>query len=79
MNSYTGPDPIFQTDEQLIHTVLLRDADSARPITSHYEGLYNSSIMFNRYLSKVNIKTGPGCGAPHEARGQSAALSSLVS
>ena len=43
-NTYTGPDPIFQTNEQLTHTVLLRDADSTTPITSDYEGLYKCII-----------------------------------
>ena len=43
-NDYTGPDPIFQTDEQLTHTVLLRDEDSTTPITSDYEGLYKCII-----------------------------------
>ena len=31
-NDYTGPDPIFQTDKQFTHTVLLRDENSATPI-----------------------------------------------
>ena len=44
MKSYTGPDPIFQTDEQLIHTVLLRNAGSTTPITCDYEGLYKCII-----------------------------------
>ena len=52
-NTYTGPDPIFQTmenaDEQLTHTVLLRDEDSTTPITSDYEGLYKC-IIANRTL-----------------------------
>ena len=48
-NDYTGPDPIFQTDEQLTHTVLLRDEDSTTPITSDYEGLYKC-IIDNRTL-----------------------------
>ena len=43
-NTYTGPDPIFQTDKQLTYTVLLRDEDSATPITSDYEGLYKCII-----------------------------------
>ena len=43
-NNYIGPDPIFQTDEQLTHTVLLRDTDSTTPITSDYEGLYKCII-----------------------------------
>ena len=43
-NDYTGPDPIFQTDEQLTSTVLLRDEDSTTPITSDYEGLYKCII-----------------------------------
>ena len=43
-NTYTGPDPIFQTDEQLTHTVLLRDEGSSTPITSDYEGLYKCII-----------------------------------
>ena len=44
-NTYNGPDPIFQTDEQLTHTVLLRDEDSTTPITSDYEGLYKCIIV----------------------------------
>ena len=48
-NTYNGPDPIFQTDEQLTHTVLLRDEDSTTPITSDYEGLYKC-IIDNRTL-----------------------------
>ena len=48
-NDYTGPDPIFQTDEQFTHTVLLRDEDSTTPITSDYEGLYKC-IIDNRTL-----------------------------
>ena len=48
-NDYTGPDPIFQTDEQLTRTVLLRDEDSTTPITSDYEGLYKC-IIDNRTL-----------------------------
>ena len=47
-NDYTGPDPIFQTNEQLneqfTHTVLLKDEDSTTPITSDYEGLYKCII-----------------------------------
>ena len=43
-NTYTGPDPIYQTDEQLTNTVLLRDEDSTTPITSDYEGLYKCII-----------------------------------
>ena len=43
-NSYSGPDPIFQTNDQLTHTVLLRDEDSKPPITSNYEGLYKCII-----------------------------------
>ena len=43
-NDYTGPDPIFQTDEQFTHTVLLRDENSTTPITSDYEGLYKCII-----------------------------------
>ena len=43
-NDYTGPDPIFQTDEQLVYTVLFRDQDSTTPITSDYEGLYRCII-----------------------------------
>ena len=43
-NNYNGPDPIFQTDEQLTHTVLLWDEDSTTPITSDYEGLYKCII-----------------------------------
>ena len=48
-NTYTGPDPIFQTDEQLPYTVLSSDADSTTPITSDYEGLYKC-IIVNRTL-----------------------------
>ena len=43
-NDYTGPDPIFQTDEQFTSTVLLWDEDSTAPITSDYEGLYKCII-----------------------------------
>ena len=43
-NTYSGPDPIFQTDEQLVYTILLRDEDSTTPITSDYEGLYKCII-----------------------------------
>ena len=45
-NDYTGSDPVFQTDEQLTHTVLLRDVGSATPraLTSGYEGLYKCII-----------------------------------
>ena len=43
-NNYNGPDPIFQTNDQLSHTVLLRDEDSTTPITSDYEGLYKCII-----------------------------------
>ena len=43
-NDYFGPDPIFQTNEQFTHTVLLRDEDSITPITSDYEGLYQCII-----------------------------------
>ena len=43
-NTYSGPDPIFQTNEQLTHTVLSRDEDSSTPITSDYEGLYKCII-----------------------------------
>ena len=43
-NDYTGPDPIFQTNEQLVYTVLFRDQDSTTPITSDYEGLYKCII-----------------------------------
>ena len=43
-NDYTGPDPIFQTNEQLVYTVLFRDEDSTTPITSNYEGLYRCII-----------------------------------
>ena len=46
---YNGPDPVFQTDEQFTHTVLLRDEDSTTPITSDYEGLYKC-IIDNRTL-----------------------------
>ena len=48
-NNYTGPDPIFQTNEQVTHTVLLKDEDSTTPITSDYEGLYKC-IIANRTL-----------------------------
>ena len=48
-NDYTGPDPIYQTDKQLTHTVLLRDENSTTPITSDYEGLYKC-IIDNRTL-----------------------------
>ena len=43
-NTYTGPDPIFQTNKQLVYTILLRDEDSTTPITSDYEGLYRCII-----------------------------------
>ena len=43
-NDYNGTDPIFQINEQLAHTVLLRDEDTATPITSNYEGLYKCII-----------------------------------
>ena len=43
-NDYTGPDPIFQTDDQLVYTILLRDEDSTTPIISDYEGLYKCII-----------------------------------
>ena len=43
-NTYTGPDPIFQTDDQFVYTVLCRDADSTTPIISDYEGLYKCII-----------------------------------
>ena len=43
-NNYNGPDPIFQTNEQLVYTILLRDEDSTTPITSDYEGLYKCII-----------------------------------
>ena len=43
-NTYSGPDPIFQTDEQFTYTVLLRDEDSTTPIASDYEGLYRCII-----------------------------------
>ena len=48
-NNYTGPDPVFQTDEQLTSTVLLRGTNSTTPITSDYEGLYKC-IIANRTL-----------------------------
>ena len=48
-NDYTGPDPIFQTDEQLNYTILFRDENSTTPITSNYEGLYKC-IIDNRTL-----------------------------
>ena len=43
-NDYTGPDPIFQTDDQLKYTILFRDENSTTPITSDYEGLYKCII-----------------------------------
>ena len=43
-NDYNGTDPIFQTNKQLTHTVLLRDEESKIPITSDYEGLYKCII-----------------------------------
>ena len=43
-NSYTGPDPIFQSNKQLKYTVLLWDEDSTTPITPDYEGLYKCII-----------------------------------
>ena len=43
-NDYNGPDPIFQTDDQLTSTVVFRDTDSTTPITSDYEGLYKCII-----------------------------------
>ena len=43
-NDYTGPDPIFQTNEQLVYTILFRDENSTTPITSDYEGLYKCII-----------------------------------
>ena len=43
-NDYIGPDPIFQTDKQLVYTILFRDEDSTSPITSDYEGLYKCII-----------------------------------
>ena len=49
LNDYSGPDPIIQTNEQLTHTVLLSDEDSATPLTSDYEGLYKF-IIDNRTL-----------------------------
>ena len=42
-------DPVFQTNKQLKHTVILRDEDSTTPITSDYEGLYKC-IIANRTL-----------------------------
>ena len=48
-NDYTGPDPIFQTNEQFSYTVLLWDEDSPTLITSDYEGLYKC-IIDNRTL-----------------------------
>ena len=48
-NNYTGPDPIFQTNEQLTSTVLLWNEDSPTLITSDYEGLYKC-IIANRTL-----------------------------
>ena len=43
-NDYTGPDPIFQTDYQLVYTILFSDQESPTPITSDYEGLYKCII-----------------------------------
>ena len=43
-NNYTGPDPVFQTDDQLAYTILFRDEDSSTPFTSNYEGLYKCII-----------------------------------
>ena len=43
-NDYIRPDPIFQTDDQLVYTILFRDADSTTPITSDYEGQYKCII-----------------------------------
>ena len=43
-NTYNGTDAIFQTDEQLTHTVLFRDEDSTTPLKSDYEGLYKCII-----------------------------------
>ena len=43
-NDYTGPDPIFQTDDQVVYTILFRDENSTTPITSDYEGLYKCII-----------------------------------
>ena len=43
-NTYTGPDLIFQTNEQFSYTVLLWDENSTTPITSDYEGLYKCII-----------------------------------
>ena len=43
-NTYSGPDPIFQTNEHFTYTVLLWDEDSTTPITSNYEGLYKCII-----------------------------------
>ena len=43
-DTYTGPDPIFQTNEQFSYTVLLWDENSTTPITSNYEGLYKCII-----------------------------------
>ena len=43
-NDYTGPDPIFQTNNQFSYTVLSWDEESTTPITSDYEGLYKCII-----------------------------------
>ena len=43
-NDYTGPDPVFQTNDQLVYTILFRDEDSTTPFTSNYEGLYKCII-----------------------------------
>ena len=43
-NDYTGPDPIFQTNNQFSNTVLSWDEDSPTLITSDYEGLYKCII-----------------------------------
>ena len=43
-NTYSGQDPIFQSNKQFSYTVLLWDEDSTTPITSDYEGLYKCII-----------------------------------
>ena len=43
-NTYSGADPIFQTNKQLAYTILMRDTGSTTPITPDYEGLYKCII-----------------------------------
>ena len=52
-NNYTGLDPIFQTDDQVVYTILLRDEDSTTPITSDYEGLYKCIIDYRTLVVGV--------------------------